>query len=312
MKKSKVLIPAMALLLFSTAASITGTVAWFTSNRVFESQLGDFKVGNLEGSLECVATAGIATGLNGNNITISENYILGDASFDHTSEKVFTDVPGSDPTSFIDLGGWSLKESGEGSNSSLLYGSVSSTKYYYCATWKYTFSYTFVAEAGDMNLYFDIAKANTAAGYKQYTGTVEGEALDTAQGFRLGFCTSEAQVVWAPHRAQSGSNPATIRHVKDGSPDAVADYTGSVLLDSAATADLGQPTDAKAKSVNGYLGTFSKPVDSATGAARTISLEVRMTAWYEGTDPSITTRNDTAYQKVKAKLPFVVRPATGD
>ena len=32
MKKSKILVPAVALLALSTAAATTGTVAWFTTN----------------------------------------------------------------------------------------------------------------------------------------------------------------------------------------------------------------------------------------------------------------------------------------
>ena len=37
MKKSKILVPAVALLALSTAAATTGTVAWFTANTHVEA-----------------------------------------------------------------------------------------------------------------------------------------------------------------------------------------------------------------------------------------------------------------------------------
>ncbi|MBR1847068.1 MAG: hypothetical protein IJ787_05080 [Bacilli bacterium] len=80
MKKSKVLIPAMALLLFSTAASITGTVAWFTSTRVYTMSAGDFAVVNTKDNLNATLAPGIGTILDPNNekaIIVGESTLAG-------------------------------------------------------------------------------------------------------------------------------------------------------------------------------------------------------------------------------------------
>jgi hypothetical protein len=68
MKKSKVIIPAMALLLFSTAASVTGTVAWFTSTRVFTSNVASFGINAVEDNLEATVAPRVGTALSGSTI----------------------------------------------------------------------------------------------------------------------------------------------------------------------------------------------------------------------------------------------------
>ena len=47
MKKSKIIVPALALIAFSTAASITGTVAWFTASRSATMSLGTYTVASV-------------------------------------------------------------------------------------------------------------------------------------------------------------------------------------------------------------------------------------------------------------------------
>ena len=42
MKKSKIIVPALGLLLLSTAASVSGTVAWFTANRTYNTTISSF------------------------------------------------------------------------------------------------------------------------------------------------------------------------------------------------------------------------------------------------------------------------------
>ena len=58
MKKSKVIIPALALMAFSVAASITGTVAWFTANRVATVTAGSFAVVNTTTDLSVTGNRG--------------------------------------------------------------------------------------------------------------------------------------------------------------------------------------------------------------------------------------------------------------
>jgi hypothetical protein len=258
MKKSKVIIPAMALLLFSTAASVTGTVAWFTSTRTFESKAGNFEVGQLDGSLACEVTAGLATELDGtNNISFKDKSILADASYNHTTDHLWTDVPGTDGTAFSDLGYWGDQK--------WTHGEVGETTYYYAATWTYKFSYTFVAETKAVNLFFNIEQATariTKNGNDSVAESTSEPTADTAKGFRIAFVTGAAEhpadgVVWAPYRVQgTEADHATIRYVKDAAT--VADYTG--------TAAAGDLLDADAKTVDALKGTIGTGHGQAPGS----------------------------------------------
>ena len=326
MKKSKVIIPAMALLLFSTAASITGTVAWFTSTRTFTTSAGNFRVASLEGDLACVVADGTATTKNGNNITVDTDARLADASFNHlaASRHLFTDIP--DTATFQDLGAWALDKYTV--PSSWYYGQMGDLRYYYAATWKYTFTYTFKAEQSNMNLFFDVN--NSTATYYKANGdaatTAPAEAADTALGFRLAFTsdytmTSEndthKQFVWAPFRAQSDVDPdgeadsgdehKAIRYVSTTTA-APADYTTD-LLDSGAKTDtttygLGEAGVVKADTLPNCIGVFKKPASEGD-----VTVTVNMTAWFEGTDPAIVTDEGKKFQQTSANLVFKVRKA---
>ena len=57
MKKSKILIPAVAVLALSVGASVTGTVAWFTSSRTATVSAGVFESKALSANLKVKSTA---------------------------------------------------------------------------------------------------------------------------------------------------------------------------------------------------------------------------------------------------------------
>lgn len=71
MKKSKILIPAFAVLALSVGASVTGTVAWFTSSRSANFS-SSFATKDLGGSLTIENTAKVGTTKTGDNITVSD------------------------------------------------------------------------------------------------------------------------------------------------------------------------------------------------------------------------------------------------
>ena len=60
MKKSKILIPAVAVLALSVGASVTGTVAWFSANRA-ATVTAQFKAVDAEGALQVLAKKGVGT-----------------------------------------------------------------------------------------------------------------------------------------------------------------------------------------------------------------------------------------------------------
>ena len=61
MKKSKIIVPALGILLLSTAASISGTVAWFTASRTFSTHVNAFSVGSVDGNLSGVCAGVVGT-----------------------------------------------------------------------------------------------------------------------------------------------------------------------------------------------------------------------------------------------------------
>ena len=83
MKKSKVIVPAMALLVFSTAASITGAYAWFTSNRTFNTSAGEFEIINNEGNMAYSITGGAAV-----TVYDKDDHAYGSGSYAAGSDKV--------------------------------------------------------------------------------------------------------------------------------------------------------------------------------------------------------------------------------
>ena len=86
MKKSKVIIPALGVLILSTAASVTGTVAWFTANRTATITAGEFAVVKTNDDLRVTLGAGAGTQVSSATaIGTKTNYKLTDSSFDHTS-----------------------------------------------------------------------------------------------------------------------------------------------------------------------------------------------------------------------------------
>lgn len=64
MKKSRIIVPALAMLTLSVAASVTGTVAWFTASRAASATLNDLVAIDTAGDLSMTLTSGnaIATG----------------------------------------------------------------------------------------------------------------------------------------------------------------------------------------------------------------------------------------------------------
>ena len=84
MKKTKVVIPALGIIAFATAASITGTVAWFTASRSFTMTAGDFAVVSTKNNLVATLAEGIGTDYtSGTQMDVAGSNRLTDASFNH-------------------------------------------------------------------------------------------------------------------------------------------------------------------------------------------------------------------------------------
>ena len=139
MKKSKILAPALALTIFSTAAAVTGTVAWYFAQRAvsIKSTVTSF---NPEAGLQVKLTAGVgtkeitsATGTGVADASAAQiaHELIRDGSVDLASETVYAGIrnrQGNALTEFSAIDGTSATKN------DLLAGVTAGEKEYYFAT----------------------------------------------------------------------------------------------------------------------------------------------------------------------------------
>lgn len=222
MKKSKVIVPAMALLLFSTAASITGTVAWFTSTRTFTTSVGNFSVVEAEGNLACEMAAGIGTTYDSETKTVSVQQESADPAarqviMTHGSictksgdnyGKAFVVNPDTGNT-YFDRGkekgtgdGWLYRENLAMINKT---NATKNVDVYIAVSWKMTFTYSFAGESKPVAVYLDthdsVFQGVDMAGDDYDFTRNDVNKNDADKGFRIGFYNA----VYAAGDANAGS-----------------------------------------------------------------------------------------------------------
>lgn len=308
MKKSKIIIPALGMLILSTAASVTGTVAWFTTVSSATANITSFAVRKLGGDLDYVVAAGTGT----EKVTPSDpkssiqltgdNPALCDASYDHVNNVLYK--ANSNATSFSSAGAESVSNWGvegkDASNNDIIT--------YYAVTWTYTFTYTFGGAGEAVNLYFDSQASEITP--TTITAAAGSQTEQTYKGFRIAFICGSRKVVWAGEQA-SGNCKYITSGTTISYPGGVPTYSGAGtysnvnsdsatgdLLDSTGVAIVAENSNGSAARAD-YLGQFT------TGTGNNV-LTVKCVAWYEGTDPNVV--NGSEMDRVAASLGFYTRP----
>ena len=186
-KKSKIVAPALGLILLSTAASISGSVAWFTASRTAEFKAGNFAVVKTSENLAYTLTAGAGTALANENKDISfdsENFLT-HASYDHRNNNILVASPdGSGITNYY---GMTAIDSPTAANLKVddLNGATAKGEVYAAATWKVDFKLTFTSATRKVGLFVDWSKTGMAvpvsfvAGQKVNAGVYYTDALLT-------------------------------------------------------------------------------------------------------------------------------------
>ena len=309
MKKSKVIVPALGILMLSTAASISGSVAWFTAVRNFNATISSFAVVKTVGDLKCSftgfvgTTAGTLVGENYTTLSVDANTVLTDASFDHNDLKVAypTDATGTKFAEHTALG-FAAKATDEG------YVARGTTKtgetIYSALSWTMTFKNE-TSSTASSGLFINFDTDNTAA-----TATVDQE---TKKGFRIAFVAPAGgtTVIWAPFRASSETSELKYVSSVDGETHAcvTTNYTvpaapsthGNVITSdkpqvvTMSTVDDGV-TASEVNTKSNYIGTFTSSVSELT---------YKCVAWFEGTDSSIDSTK--ALATISVKLSFDAR-----
>ena len=298
----------MATMLLAAAGSVGGTVAWFSAQTTFDTEVSSFKVVRLDGDLACTMGAGTGTSVTDNVVSVAANAELTHGSFDHTSGNVYTKVGAS----YSSRGVVSGTDGTVSGSTQLVAGTytVSSTTHtvYHAVTWTMDFKYQLpvsASSAGNTNLYFDVARSAVTLLSTDTTPT--GATKETSKGFRIAFFPQSGAgtsgsnltttLVWAD--LQTSANCKYVKLVGE-TPTGATAYTSGELLDSAATAGAVYTDASGSTSANNYLGQFKTFSEGASHISFTC------VAWFEGEDTNV--ENLSKFQTVKAGLYFFTLP----
>ena len=286
MKKSKIIIPAAAILALSVGASVTGTVAWFTASRSVTLTAQNVAAINAAGDLEVTLAEGNGTTVNQKTVTLS---YLRDVSMDVSGNK--TDVYHAvlDTTGNSVIGTRKLSEDEKKSFSLVSvedpdFGDSSIKVYNFCS-----WSAEFTTSSNSANcLYFDsdLTKSNIAG--KSATSIYDAIRISMKVG-------NDETLVWAPYTtldatkiahingegtlalAQDSHTAAVVENYKTGGGSSVnltENYTRVIKVAETAVSSGEAWETASARK-----GLLSKTLKS--GAPVTVSFNL----WFEGLDP---------------------------
>ena len=304
MKKSRIIVPAMAMIAFSTAASIAGSVAWFTASRSATIKAGTYAVVKTNADLDVTLAAGVGTTVvNGTvenpslrSVSLGQN-LLTDGSFNHNDGNIFT--PNENADAIDSTKTVNVSELGTSAGVAKLVRQTFSEdkKVYTAVTWGISFSVSFPSSEGDYGLFLD-------TGSSKYEVTPTATPV-TATGFRLGFypintpegSTAHKRVYAALQEEDNCKYIAASTSAMTG----VA-YTDNYLIASD-NIDTELPTEATARATaiarNDCLGIFKY------SSLATVTLSYTVVAWFEGTDPNVENQlSPELYQSVVASLQF--------
>ena len=326
LKKSAVVIPALARIAVTAAASVSGTVAWFTANRSVTVTGSNFNAvaqdGDLSIELGNVLVGVVADGTTG-SVKMADKTSLTDASYNTTSSTLYTKILGDDNThtntivtGYEDLGTATVTDTeGVGgalkSNPAWSYVNGSGndqTTVYYGVSWTWNFTYVFKSDANDMGLFFNIKDStigitnkDSDEDKKNRNGTEYASTNEVGKGFRLARQAEQdtdnknenQTIVWAPQGGKNSRVTGTAIANKEAFDTCIFHTVKEIGASTATDLD----TDYNANN-NGYcfLGRLTSTV---------ATISVKCTAWFEGTDDNVV--NEALNQVVTTTQRFYVR-----
>ena len=285
MKKSKIIIPAAAILALSVGASVTGTVAWFTAARTATISANNLAAINTAGDLSVSLTKGTGTTVDGSTVNLS---FLRDVSYDDVNDKAFVAVLDTNGKYVLATRELSSTEKDSFSTvtvSGETWGETNSVKVYYYNSWTAKFSTTSNA---DNYLLFDSTRTVSKIGEGNITGSSIYKAV------RVGMTCNGMSFVWAPYTSQAAESVAYISkagdlkasqlttdapnyeaYVNSADENLYSTYAKAITTTAEAVVREGSSkTDA-----DNHKGLLSKTLNSSTPAT------VEFKLWFEGIDP---------------------------
>lgn len=304
MKKLKFIIPSLGLLLLSTVATVSGSLAWFTANRAIEFGTTNFQVQSMEGSLSATlaAKAGVTVDNATQMVTAKGNLTHG--SFDHVGQHFYTFGEDADengqPDNFTDLSDFATA-----TDAKLLAGTLGATSVYYACAWTVTTTYSFNSD-DPVDLFFSPTESlcTLTAGAGEFTKHAK-------TGFRLAFICESEKIVWAPyHEKTELTEESKVFNYINGTTAAskgTINKTSDLILGNGKTGEVFN-TSITDKALDKTAGNATR-VDHLGQFVRTTkeTLVVNCVAWFEGEDAGIV--NETTMDAISATLKFYTRKA---
>lgn len=289
MKKSKIIVPALAVIAFSAAASVTGTVAWFTANRSATITTDSFALTQVEGNLSAEASALVGTSVSTPTTAVKladNNEKLGDVSFNPATKQLWTDT--GDGTEFQTIGTATSYSEASGA------WKINDTTYY-AVSWKVRFTYEFSSDHRPIHVYFDQDSTATVADSGENTGT---EDSGTAWRVCMWEDAGSYTLTWAKNQTT-----ANCHYVASSSSDATA-YSGSNRLIASDTSTITKATDGISASTSQARTDYVASIAYNATPANCYK-DVYFVAWFEGSDPNV--KNSADLKKVSNSLKFYCR-----
>jgi hypothetical protein len=313
-KKSKIIVPALALITATTVASVSGTVAWYTASRTATVTASEFASTSLSSSLKVSTTALVgtkdATSAAATTATIS---VDGEITHGSYNAQAITDTAegnlyvatlnddGDTVVGYADKGtvtDASKKDAGQTSSDTCAWladsyttsgnSTTTTTRVWYAVAWKMTFSIDTLGNHGT-GLFIDYKTTN-------FTDSLNGEAL---QGFRIALMvSSNYKVIGGLDSGESHVKSAWNNNDEKASDHVTSFDTGVYHKYGEIYTKATDSESTTAKANTGYLVDFDS----------TKSVNVTAVAWFEGEDTSI--QKDKTMSKVAANLSFYTRNYT--
>lgn len=288
MKKSKIILPAVALLTISTVAAASSTVAWFTANRTVNVEVSEVAVYNPESNLNVTLSTVANSGATATDKKVTMPKYMRDGSVDAANGKVYKkDVVAetyealADNTYFTDT--------------ALITGETGPQNIYRATSWKMTFSMVGAA-ADDYAVLIDMT--NTVTNFTRKDDEVTSkDAKKISESFRIAFVAGDQVTVLAPWATEEDLKYVTNNAANGNYKNNKVTVTGKAIA-SAEIASTDKGT--KLTAANGYVGTIAKSADAAAAS----ELEVTCYAWFEGEDPACVVPTEAINTKVSSILGF--------
>ena len=278
MKKSKIIIPAAAILALSVGASVTGTVAWFTAARTASFTGNNLAVVNAAGDLKVTLSAVTGCKISDDRTSVDLTY-LRDASFDGTN--VYVADLSQDGTKITGLSQAAL--SSYNTAQVKVDSGVEAKNVYKINQWTATFA---TSSAEKTYLFFNPDQAKSyvkQANYEPATNSIY-------KALRVMMKCGEKTMVWAPYTTDS-----TVYHVTKATSGLDIDATTQPANMVTSYGDsIGETSNVVKKvSTSEVISERSSSTDAAnaiyclsTDLTKDTSKEVKCSLWFEGLDSS--------------------------